>query len=83
MWRRSEDVRVDCKRDLATFVKPHMRLSMEQVARYMRVDARTIRRWQKDRGFPMGHRTGHHEVSFFADEIVAWEQKMRLATEKA
>ena len=64
-------------------VKPHMRLSMEQVARYMRVDPRTIRRWQKERGFPQGHRTGHHEVSFFADEIVAWEKKMRLATEGA
>ena len=64
-------------------VKPHMRLSMEQVARYMRVDPRTIRRWQKERGFPQGHRTGHHEVSFFADEIVEWEQKMRLATEGA
>lgn len=56
-------------------VRPHMSLSMEQVARYMRVDARTIRRWQVSRNFPKGHRTGHHEVSFFADEILKWENE--------
>lgn len=63
-------------------VKPHMRLSMEQVARYMRVDARTIRRWQKDRGFPQGHRTGHHEVSFFCGRNYCLGAKNALGDRK-
>lgn len=48
-------------------------MSMEEVSLYFNTTPRTIRRWQQSRNFPNGHRLGHRELSFYADEIAKWK----------
>lgn len=49
-------------------------LNTEQVARYMKVDPRTIRRWRKEYDdFPQGKRAGDNSLSFPAEKIVEWK----------
>lgn len=48
-------------------------LSKEKVALYFSVSTRTIDRWIENKGFPKGHRDGHHELSFSLDEVIEWK----------
>lgn len=52
----------------------HTDMSLEQVALYFGVTTRTINAWQHKHGFPKGKQIGHHELSFSAEDIIAWKE---------
>lgn len=50
-------------------------MSMDSVAKYFGVSARTIRRWMEERDFPQPHRHGFQKKAFNAVEIMEWKKK--------